>query len=57
MHRLRNDLRETRIKEAAERNEHWRSLSTAEKIASLDRRLGKGKGAKRQRAILGAVKP
>jgi len=34
--------------------EHWASLTTAQKIADLDRRLGKGKGAKKQRARLAA---
>ena len=51
--RLRNDRKRDRIKEGQERNEYWSSLSSAEKLASLDRRLGKGIGAKRQRRLLG----
>lgn len=50
--RLRSDNKEARIKDGKERNEHWRGLTTSEKIASLDARLGKGQGAKRQRAKL-----
>ena len=43
-------------KEAKKRNAAWAKLSRKEKIASLDRRLGRGKGAKRQREKL-AEKP
>lgn len=35
--------------EAAKRQQAWAALSAAEKIASLDERLGKGIGAARQR--------
>jgi hypothetical protein len=42
--------------EAVARQEAWAKLSTAEKIASLDRRLGKGVGAVKQRAKLSVVK-
>ncbi len=49
--RLRADLRELRIKEAAERTAYWRGLSVAEKLASLDARLGAGVGATRQRKL------
>jgi hypothetical protein len=38
--------------ELIERNAHWRSLSPPEQLAALDRRLGKGVGAARQRKIL-----
>lgn len=38
------------------RNEAWRRLTTSEKLADLDRRLGKGVGARRQRKILGGTK-
>jgi uncharacterized protein YerC len=38
--------------EGAARNAAWRELSTRAQIDSLDRRLGTGKGAKRQRTIL-----
>lgn len=40
--------------EAAERTARWEALSTKEKIADLDRRLGKGQGAVKQRARLAA---
>ncbi len=39
-------------KEEAIRLEDWRSLSKAEQLADLDRRLGKDRGAKRQHAKL-----
>ena len=35
--------------EAVERNTHYSTLSNAEKIALLDKKLGKNKGAKKQR--------
>lgn len=41
-----------RFEEGEKRNEAWRRLTAAEKLASLDARLGKGQGAKRQRALL-----
>ena len=41
--------------EAVTRQEAWVKLSTSEKIASLDRRLGKGLGAVKQRARLRTV--
>ena len=37
-------------KEAIERNEAWAQLTPEQQIADLDRRLGKGIGAKKQRA-------
>ena len=37
-------------KEALERNEAWAQLTPEQQIADLDRRLGKGIGAKKQRA-------
>ena len=37
-------------KEAIERNEVWAQLAPEQQIADLDRRLGKGIGAKKQRA-------
>lgn len=43
---------EQKLKEGAERNAHWQSLTAAEQLADLDARLGKGVGATRQRAIL-----
>ena len=36
--------------EAAVRNEAWAKLTPEQQIADLDRRLGKGIGAKKQRA-------
>ena len=36
----------------AERLEWWRSLTPAKQLSELDRRLGKGVGAQRQRARL-----
>lgn len=39
----------------AERLEWWRSLTPAKQLAELDRRLGKGVGAQRQRARLQAL--
>ncbi len=44
--------REQRQKEGDERNAKWRALTPAEKLASLDARLGPGKGARRQRCLL-----
>lgn len=40
---------------AEKRNEQWASLTPAEQIKALDSRLGKGVGAKKQRAKLAAV--
>ena len=37
-------------KEAIERNEAWEQLTPEQQIADLDRRLGNGIGAKKQRA-------
>ena len=37
-------------KEAIERNEIWAKLTYEQQLADLDRRLGKGIGAKKQRA-------
>ena len=37
-------------KEAIERNEAWTQLTPEQQISDLDRRLGKGIGAKKQRA-------
>ena len=41
-----------RREEGEERNIEWRKLTPAQQLASLDRRLGKGVGAKRQRTKL-----
>ena len=37
-------------REAIERNEAWAKLTYKQQLANLDRRLGKGIGAKKQRA-------
>ena len=37
-------------KEAIERNETWAKLTYEQQLADLDKRLGKGIGAKKQRA-------
>ena len=37
-------------KEAIERNETWAKLTYEQQLVDLDRRLGKGIGAKKQRA-------
>ena len=44
--------KETRKKEAIERNARWSSLTPSQKLAELDSRLGKGIGASRQRKTL-----
>ena len=40
----------TKQQEAIERNEYWAQLTPEQQLADLDRRLGKGIGAKKQRA-------
>ena len=52
MSKKRTDRDGTRFVQAKERQEAYDSLSTLDKIALLDRRLGAGKGAKKQRARL-----
>ena len=42
--------KETRHKGATIRNEAWAKLTPEQQLASLDERLGKGIGAKKQRA-------
>jgi len=44
-----------RQSEADERNEKWASLSPREQLKVLDERLGKGVGAKRQRARIASL--
>jgi len=39
-----------KVEEGKERNILWRSMSSQQKLDALDIRLGKGVGAKRQRA-------
>jgi hypothetical protein len=48
----RPDNYEIRKREADERREAWNALKPAEKLAILDRRLGVGIGATKQRAKL-----
>ncbi len=47
-------VKEEKRAEALVRVTNWRTLSAAQQLASLDARLGKGAGARRQRAKLGA---
>ena len=42
--------RSERRMEAEQRNEDWKSLSLQQQLESIDLRLGKDKGAKKQRA-------
>jgi hypothetical protein len=57
---LTQDLRYRKISQEEydetliERNVAWRALSPADQLASLDRRLGVGIGAARQRKLLAA---
>ena len=41
-----------KVEEGNERNAYWRSLSPVDQYADLDRRLGKGVGARRQREMI-----
>ncbi len=50
----RADRKGQRRLDTEERTEYWRGLSLAEQVSSLDRRLGEGVGAVRQRARLQA---
>ena len=46
--------KEFKNKEAIERNYYWTSLTPQQQLESLDTRLGKGVGAKKQRAKIQA---
>lgn len=46
----RKEKKNRMYKEAQERNEKWAETSLKDQLASIDERLGKGIGAKRQRA-------
>ena len=46
--------KEFKNKEAIERNNYWTSLTPQQQLESLDTRLGKGIGAKKQRAKIQA---
>ena len=48
----RSDLKEIRQTEAADRQAHRDTLTSKQQIAVLDRRLGEGVGAKKERARL-----
>lgn len=48
----RPDLHATRVMEAKERQVVWSALTPLEQLATLDRRLGNGVGAKKQRSRL-----
>jgi hypothetical protein len=52
----RPDRSETKRRDADARNTTWTELSAAQQLASLDSRLGKGVGAKRQRARIASRK-
>jgi len=43
------ERRAERRNEALQRNRNWQSLSLADQVAELDKRLGKGLGAQKQR--------
>ena len=51
--KLRADRLEERRSEATQSNAEWRKLSPKEQLEALDTRLGVGKGATRQRKLLG----
>lgn len=56
--KLRNAKRKAeRLAVVAERQVAWDSLTPTQKLVELDKRLGKGVGAKKQRAKLATVKP
>ncbi len=48
----RPDQSAQKRQEATDRNDAWAALSVSKQIADLDRRLGKGQGARKQRARL-----
>jgi hypothetical protein len=48
--------KEQRRLEGEVRNDAWRALTTKDKLADLDRRLGIEKGAARQRKLLEGAK-
>jgi len=49
--------KETKRKESADRVEKWQSLTPQQQLNLIDERLGKGIGAKRQRAKLAELLP
>lgn len=52
--RKNKDAKVRRVRAASERNKAYAGLSPIEQLAALDERLGKGKGAVKQRAKLTA---
>ena len=44
--------KEKRREEAEKRNTRWRAMTPEKQLEELDKRLGKGKGAKKQRSKL-----
>ena len=50
----RSEVSERKRREADERNASWAAMSTADKLAELDARLGYGMGAVKQRTRLTA---
>jgi hypothetical protein len=51
----RHDRKERRRLEVEERLEYWQGLTPAEQLVQLDRRLGEGVGAVKQRTRLNAA--
>ena len=49
MSQSRPDRKEARREAAEEANKAWQALSPVEQLSELDERLGKGKGASKQR--------
>lgn len=52
MAKPRTDRKVARIASMKQRTEEWQTLSPKEQLKALDKRLGKGKGAAKQRARL-----
>lgn len=53
--KYRREIDATKRRESLERLEHWRTLTPEQQIEELDRRLGKGVGATRQRKRLANI--
>ncbi len=52
MAKPRTDRKAARVSAMQKRLDEWRKLSPSEQLKALDERLGKGKGAAKQRARL-----
>jgi hypothetical protein len=52
MAKPRTDRKAARIAAMQQRQKEWQTLSPKEQLKALDKRLGKGKGAAKQRARL-----